>query len=187
MVSRGGECDVSRKGRRMHVRQAKATRHTGFAPSSFSGGRGSSSPSPFRGGGRGKPRGGASSPFTPSRNSPDIRPGNENNSGSATPHYGVGFGGGGRGRGRGAWNPIASAMRGRGTGRMRGIMGDLEAADLRNMMAPVFVKAGTLFTEDEPEGDPIQDSHLVRESGVQEVIDLTGELSLGFGFAIAVH
>ncbi|KAJ9094826.1 hypothetical protein QFC20_006804 [Naganishia adeliensis] len=146
----------------------------GFAPSSFSGGRGSSSPSPFRGGGRGKPRGGASSPFTPSRNSPDIRPGNENNSGSATPHYGVGFGGGGRGRGRGAWNPIASAMRGRGTGRMRGIMGDLEAADLRNMMAPVFVKAGTLFTEDEPEGDPIQDSHLVRESGVQEVIDLTG-------------
>jgi hypothetical protein len=54
-------------------------------------------------------------------------------------------------------------------------MGDLEASDLRNMMAPVFVKAGTLFTEDEPEGDPIEDSHLVRESGVREVIDLTGE------------
>lgn len=51
----------------------------------------------------------------------------------------------------------------RGTGRLRGVMADLEAADRRNMMAPVFVKAGSLFTEEEPAGDPIEDSVPLRE------------------------
>lgn len=52
---------------------------------------------------------------------------------------------------------------GRGTGRLRGVMADLEAVDRRNMMAPVFVKAGTLFTEQDLKGDPIEDSVPVRE------------------------
>lgn len=57
---------------------------------------------------------------------------------------------------------------GRGTGRLRGVMADLESADRRNMMAPVFVRAGTLFTEDEIRGDPIEDSVPVREDDEEE-------------------
>jgi hypothetical protein len=64
-------------------------------------------------------------------------------------------GGGGRGNGR-------------GTGRLRGVMADLESADRRNMMAPVFVRAGTLFTEESLKGDPIEDSVPVREDGDEE-------------------
>lgn len=56
----------------------------------------------------------------------------------------------------------------RGTGRLRGVMADLEAADRRNLMAPVFVKAGSLFTEEEPADDPIEDSVPLKENDPAE-------------------
>lgn len=68
-------------------------------------------------------------------------------------------------------------MRGRGHGRMKGRMADLEAADLRNMMAPVFVKAGTLFTEKELDGDPIEASQPVRVEGDDMDVEDIGTLS----------
>lgn len=59
---------------------------------------------------------------------------------------------------------------------MKGRMADLEAADLRNMMAPVFVKAGTLFTEEQLDGDPIEDSKPVRVDGDDMEVEHTGTL-----------
>ncbi|KAJ9102548.1 hypothetical protein QFC21_002949 [Naganishia friedmannii] len=145
----------------------------GFAPSSYAANGPNTNPGTPSFRGKNKSR---SSPFTPGQSS-DTRPGNETpsgGSGAATPHFGLGFGfNGGGGRGRGAWNPIASVMRGRGNGRMKGRMADLEAADLRNMMAPVFVKAGTLFTEKELEGDPIEASKPVRVDDGDMVVDDT--------------